>query len=85
MTAFACLLLGLGLGMALDQWLQRNRPTCYSELEDVQDTLDRARVDLHNCRAELIRNETYTAQLLDDPAFYVSQRNEIPAPAKWGR
>jgi hypothetical protein len=83
MTGFACLILGTGLGMALDQWLHRNRP--WSELEDVQDTLDRARVDLHNARAELALAERYTAALLDDPGYYVSQRNEIPAPEKWGR
>lgn len=80
MTAFACLLIGLGLGMALAHWLDRNRPD--RELEDVQDTLDRCRVDLHNARAELIRNEEYTANLLDDPVFYVEQRNEIPARSR---
>jgi hypothetical protein len=77
MTGFACLLLGLGLGMALDQWLARNRPGG-GELEDVQDTLDATRCDLHNTRAELILAESYTARLLDDPAYYVEQRNGPP-------
>jgi hypothetical protein len=80
MTGFACLILGTGLGMALSQWLYSNRP--WSELEDVQDTLDRARVDLHNARAELALAERYTAALLDDPGYYVLERNGIPSQSR---
>jgi len=80
MTAIACLLLGLGLGMALDQWLARRAGR--NELEDVQDTLDRARVDLHNARAELLAAEKYSAALLDDPGFYVEERNGPPTKSR---
>jgi uncharacterized membrane-anchored protein YhcB (DUF1043 family) len=80
MTAFACLLIGLGLGMALAHWLDRNRPD--RELEDVQDTLDRCRVDLHNARAELIAADAYAARLIEDPAFYFEQRNGPPEKSR---
>lgn len=80
MTAIACLLLGLGLGMALDQWLARRAGR--NELEDVQDTLDRCRVDLHNARAELIAADAYAARLIEDPAFYFEQRNGPPEKSR---
>lgn len=79
MSAVACLILGLGLGMALDQWLARRSDR---ELEDVQDTLDRCRVDLHNARAELIAADAYAARLIEDPAFYFEQRNGPPEKSR---
>lgn len=76
MTAIVgALCLGFGLGGGLAAWLLGNRP----DLDDCAETLERSRAALDDARRELMLNETYTQALLDDPAYYVSQRCGPPA------
>ncbi len=84
MTAFSCILIGLGLGMALDQWLQRHRRLTWDEatLADTEETLELTRVDLHNARAEKLASDAYAARLIEDPAFYFEQRNRPPKKSR---
>ena len=81
MSYFAALLVGFGLGGYAVAWAHRNRPGA-GEASDLDETLGRTRQALARARRDLNLNEEYTCRLLDDPAFYVEQRNGLPRKAR---
>lgn len=79
MTILGAFFFGLGLGGIAVGWLLGNRPDRSDDLADYAETLQRSRDAMAATRHELMLAEVYTAALLDDPAYYVSQRCGPPA------